>query len=270
MADTQPQLYFFRNQAYFLKENFIINDEELLQKFTTSIEHLCYFTLEMDKIIDGDYKVNSIEVKNYDFYSAVKSHQESVRIMTEIFPKDHGFWDHLDENNLQYYTTLSREKHNTLIKPILTLKEFEEYAVAKHALAFIPIIGLNYIFSSRGNTEKLKEVYTFIFKGIQMNDDIEDLSADIQNDQWTYVRSRVEEFIKENNLDNESGLDKFEERVFYVSGIAEELIAYSKEQFINARNIALENDYKEIVRWLDETISDLSNNEELVSDLVNN
>ncbi|MGG5209538.1 hypothetical protein ACQWU4_11370 [Chryseobacterium sp. MIQD13] len=268
MADIQPSLYFFRNQTHFLKENFIIDNEELLQKFTTSVEHLCYFTLKMDKIIDGDYKFSN-ESENSDFYSAVKSHQESVRIMTEIFPKNHDFWNHLDENNRQYYTTLSKEKYNTSTKPVFTLKEFEKYAIGKHTLAFIPIIGLDYIFEKKCNIEQLKEVYVLIFKGIQMNDDIEDLSADIQNGQWTYVRSRVEEFIKENNLSNESNLDQFEERVFYVSGIAQELIHYSKESFIKARNIAIENNYREITQWLSEIIADISKNEELVLSLIN-
>lgn len=271
METNKPSLYFFRNQIHFLKDNFIIHDEELFQKFNASVEQFCYFTLEMDKIIDGDYNYEHLFKigKNTPYY-AVKSHQESIKVLANLFPDNHEFWNYLDKNNSQYYHILLKEKYNAIQRPAFTLADFEEYAVGKHTLAYIPIIGLDFIFDPKHDIKRLKDVFTLIFKGIQMNDDVEDFQTDIQNNQWTYARSRAEEFIKENNLCNDANLDRFEERVLYVSGIAEELIRYSKNCFMQAKNMAMENNFEALTKWLEETIADLNKNQELILNLTKN
>ncbi|MDH6251433.1 hypothetical protein M2347_001160 [Chryseobacterium sp. H1D6B] len=265
MDINKNSLYFFRNETHYLKDNFIIHDEELFRKFNISIEHLCYFTLAMDKIIDGDYL---LEVEKNLPCSAVKSYQESIKTLSKIFPDDHEFWNSLDKNNNQYYTTLLNEKQASVQLKDFTIEDFEKYAVGKHVLAYVPIIGLEYIFKPRYPIQKLIDIYTLIFKGIQMNDDIEDFHIDTLNNQWTYARSRARIYIHENNITNEANLDRFEERVLYVSGIVEELIDYSKEKFILAKNIADENGFKTLSTWLNETISDIRQNEDLISKLI--
>lgn len=267
----KPSLYFFRNQVHFLKDNFHIDDQGLFEKFNSFVGNFCYFTLEMDKMIDGEnnYKHLFETGKNTPFL-AIKSYQESIRTLTQIFPDHPEFWNELDKQNQHFYSTLLKEKYNTAQQPVFTLQDFEEYAVGKHTLAYVPITALSIIFESKHNIEKLKDIFTLIFKGIQMNDDLEDLQKDIQNNQWTYARSRVEEFIRENHLSNESGLDRFEERVLYVSGIAEELIGYSKDHFIAAKDIAKEYHFEELSQWLSETIAGITQNEALILNLTQN
>ena len=270
-TNNKPSLYFFRNQTHFLKDSFAIHNEELFMKFSTAIESICYFTLEMDKVVDGDYNyIHLVENQDNTLFSAIKNHQRGIKILTKIFPEGHKFWDYFDNNNEQYYNILVKEKYNNSIKPAFTLNDFEEYAVKKHILALTPIIGFDLIFESKHNIEKLKETYTLIFKGIQMNDDIEDFNNDTETQQWTYSRFCVEKFITENKITNEMNLDRFEERVFYVSGIASELMKYSKECFIKAKDIAEKYSFTEINLWLKETIRGIKHNEELILDLTKN
>ncbi|ASW75509.1 hypothetical protein IQ37_19130 [Chryseobacterium piperi] len=270
MNNQKPIPFFFRNQVYFLKSNFIIHDTELLNKFNTSVECFSYFTLEIDRMMDGNYSQTSAQELKKQPFHAIKNYQEAIKNLIKIFPDNHIFWNHLNEQNFIYYTTILKEKNNMTLQTKYTLEDFEKYAIGKHCLAYIPIIGLHFIFEPLHDIEQLKEAYTHIFKAIQMNDDVEDFHSDTINNQWTYARSLVKEFIKNNNLFNELDLDRFEERVFYVSGIAEELMQYSKDNLVAAKNIAAKNNFNELNQWATKTLIDFEKNIKLILNLTKN
>ncbi|WP_292009824.1 hypothetical protein [Chryseobacterium sp.] len=266
---NKPSQYFFRNQTDFLKENFVIDNETLLKEFNSSVEHFCFFTLEMDKIIDNDYNYPQMYENNTNTpYLAIKSHMKSVKGLSKIFPDDHLFWKILDDHQLQYYSGLLKEKFDSRQQTLFTLQNFEEYAVNKHCLAYIPILGMDFLFTSKESADNLVDIHTSLFKAIQMNDDIEDFQTDLVNKQWTYAHSQVHDFIIKNNLSNTSNLDRFEERVLYVSGIASELAHYSRENFMIARNKAQKCNFQKIASWLDEVLSQMDENIKLIENLV--
>ncbi|WP_419869488.1 hypothetical protein [Chryseobacterium sp. CT-SW4] len=268
---SQPCLYFFRNQIHFLKESFIIDNEELLNEFNSSVEQFCYFTLEMDKIIDNDYDYSQPDEPDKNIpYLATKSHLEAVKGLSKIFPEEHLFWKILDEHSLQYYSALLKEKQNAEQQLPLSLQHFEEYAINKHSLAYVPILGLDFLFTSTHPVDILKDIHSCIFKGIQMNDDIEDLQSDTTHNQWTYARSRVQDFIQTHALSNTHNLERFEERVLYISGIATELSLYSRENFARARNRAHEFKLQNITLWLDGILTHMDENIQLIESLIKN
>lgn len=272
MNDSQKiSTFFFKNQIHFLKENFVIKDEKLFQKFSTAVERFCYFVFEIDKLIDGEYDFSKhYQSDDYKMYYLIKNHQESIKLLVEIFPGTHEFWDDLDQSNYRYYQILLKEKFENIEKSVYTIKDFEEYAESKHCLAYIPIKGLSYLFEPKIHPEKMNIIFKNIFFGMQMNDDLEDFNSDLVTGQWTYVHSRVEEFMKENNLSDNKELHKYRERVLYVSGIGEELMKFAKENFTTANKLSQEYNFKKLELWLDETLSVISQNEELIIKLTSN
>lgn len=261
--------HFFKNQIHFLKENFNITDHDLFQKFSIAVERFCYFVLEMDKLIDGEYDLGE-QYKNHDnkIYHLISNHQNALQLLWDVFPADHQFWKDLDETNFRYYEILIKEKWVSKERSVLNIDDFKEYAIAKHCLAYIPIKGLCYLFEAKVESEKLEEVFTKIFLGMQMNDDIEDFNNDLINSQWTYAHSRVQEIMEENNIQENPNLDKIRERVLYVSGIGEELIGYCKESFLSAKELSKEYHLTALENWLNETLSIICENEKLVLELL--
>ncbi len=263
--------HFFKNQAQFLRENFVVDDEKLFYQFNMAVERFCYFVLEMDKIIDGEYDfVQQFTNKDNRIYDVIDNHQKALKLLWDIFPDGHEFWNDLDKTSKRYYHILMKEKYENINQTIFNIGDFEEYAVAKHCLAYIPIKGLGYLFAEKVDREKIEFIFTEIFLGMQMNDDIEDFNQDLDNKQWTYAHSLVEEFMTENKISENSDLDKFRERVLYVSGIGENLTKYSKEKFISAKEMCEKYNLKMLENWLNDIISTIAQNEELILKLTAN
>lgn len=262
--------FFFQNQMDFLKENYIINDEEKYEDFTMSVRKMCHCTLEADHLIDRgiDFIDEHLHGEN-SIYSATKSFKDSLIILLKIFP-DHTnlFWKEYDLNSKLYFKALFKEKFLSKQKTFLSLEDFKEYAERKHCLAYIPIVGLDILFSSKQNSDLVKEIFTHLFWGIQMCDDLDDFDDDFKSGQWTYVQSRVYEFMRSENIEEDSNLNRFHERLLYVSGIGAELIGYAQDQFSIARLKAENLSMSELINWIDTVQDYLYHNEKLITKLI--
>ncbi|WP_131725345.1 hypothetical protein [Chryseobacterium sp. Leaf180] len=260
---------FFSSQVEFLKDSFIINDKALFSKFSEAVQKFCFFIFEIDKLIDGDYQFENLYSKEHNvLYNLTKNHQESIKLLLDIFPKEHPFWEDLDQTNFRYYQILLKEKQFNKTRERISNVDFEDYADAKHALAYIPIRGMKYLFESKIETHMLEDLFANIFKAMQMNDDLEDFDADERSGQWTFVHSEVQNFMTENDLDENSNLEKFRERVLYVSGIGEKLTYYAKEKFLSAKNSAEKFQLKNLTLWLDNAVDMMESNQQLISKLT--
>ncbi|APG65285.1 hypothetical protein LPB136_07950 [Tenacibaculum todarodis] len=268
-ATKDNKIFFFKNQVSFLKEAFLINNIDLFNDFNEAVELYCYYTLELDKIVDGESNfIAQHKAKVNNTLQAVKSGQVSIQILSKIFEKKNSFWNDLDNMQELYYQNTLTEKHQNIQKPNFTVKDFEIYAEAKHCLAYIPILGLDYLFNGYHDKMTLKKIYKHIFFAIQMNDDLEDYTKDINNNQWTYLHANVDNFIEQEKIKNNTDLTNFKERVLYVSGIGSEAITYSKKHFNKALELSLELKLTELTSWLKKTISDIESNEKLILSLL--
>lgn len=263
------KIFFFKNQVSFLKEAFSIENLGLFKNFNEAVELYCYYTLELDKIIDGESDfINQHKAKVNSTLLAVKNGQVAIQILSKIFEEKNSFWKDLEEMQDQYYQNTLKEKFQNTQKPKFTIKDFETYAEAKHCLAYIPILGLNYLFNGYHDKMKLKKIYKHIFFAIQMNDDLEDFSKDINNNQWTYLHASVDNFIEQEKIKINTDLTNFKERVLYVSGIGLDAITYSKKHFKTALELSLELKLTQLTSWLKKTISDIESNEKLILSLL--
>lgn len=269
---NNPQKFstlFFSSQVDFLKDNFIIHDITLFKKFAEAVQKFCFFIFEIDKILDGDYHFEHEYTEDSNIlYNFTKNHQEAIRLLTGIFPDHHEFWPDLDRTTFLYYQILLQEKSRNRTKEQLSQKDFYQYADAKHALAYIPVRGMSYLFESKVNTKLLENLFSDIFVAMQMNDDLEDFDSDEKNGQWTYAHSRVQDFIRENQLEESSTLEKYRERVLYVSGIWEELATLAKDKFIDAKTAAEKLELENLTEWLTNAIEMMERNEQIIKKLT--
>ncbi|WP_147678656.1 hypothetical protein [Algibacter pacificus] len=265
----QKTLSFFKNQVIFLEEAFVIENIEAFTAFKKAVEMYCYFTFEFDKIIDSEVNFESQYVaKENKTLVAVKSVQSAIQILSSIFPLNHPFWDTLNQALSDYYENTLEEKYQSIKQPLYSLEAFENYAIAKHCLAYIPIAGLNFLFKCNRDYQALRKMYTHIFLAMQMNDDLEDFNDDIENNQWTYLHARVVKFLNTENIEEDKSLTKFKERLLYVSGIGTEAIDYVKLHFNEALLLAKTLSLVKISEWLEDVIADVQENEALVLRLL--
>lgn len=269
LTAKEKTTFFFKNQVAFLKEAFIIKDFATFKSFNEAVERYCYYTLELDKIVDGESNfIEQYTEKENRTLMAVKNGQIAVQVLTSLFDKESVFWNDLENMQKLYYQNTLEEKYKSSKKPKFSIKEFETYAEAKHCLAYIPILGLDYLFEGLHDKNRLKQLYKHIFLAIQMNDDIEDFTKDLQNNQWTYLHASVDAFIEKEKIEEIENLSKFKERVLYVSGIGVTAIEYSKNHFNKALEISTELKLMKISEWLKKTITEIKQNEKLVISLL--
>lgn len=265
----EKTISFFKNQVSFLKEAFIIKDIETFKSFNEAVERYCYYTLEIDKIVDGETNfVAQYEAKENKTLLAVRNGQISIQILSSIFNKNHLFWSDLEAMQQSYYQNTLTEKYKSVQKPKFTIEDFETYAEAKHCLAYIPILGLDSLFESLHDKVLLKKLYKHIFFAMQMNDDLEDFTKDITNNQWTYLHAAVDAFMIQENIEIVENISKFKERVLYVSGIGIEAIKYTKNHFNEALELSIKLELTKITEWLKKTIEEIKQNERLVLSLL--
>lgn len=262
--------FFFQNQMEFLQENYIISDEKVFRDFDVAVKKMCFFTLEMDQLIDqGIDFIGEHQRGENSIYYATKNFKNSLTVLLKLFPDStNTFWKEYDQNSELYYQTIFKEKLLSIQKPFLSLEDFEEYAVKKHCLAYTPIVGFDILFTPKQNSDSLKEVFTHLFLAIQMCDDLEDFDDDLKSGQWTYVQSRVYELMQLENIEEDLTLSRFHERLLYVSGIGDELMKYAQNQFSIARVKAENLGMSELINWIDVAQDYLYENERLITKLI--
>lgn len=251
----------FQNQVMLLSELFVIDNQMVLEKLNDAVQKFCYFTFEMDKLIDGEKPQNKLS-------DIIISHQKSIQLLGNLFEEKSQFWDKLHHHTTIYFDILAQEKIDAQKKPNYNLSDFENYAIAKHTLAFVPIEAMSLLFVPKCDTRMISEIFSSLFLGIQMNDDLEDFSSDENTNQWTFLRSKVNEYMVQNNIFIDQDISKFTERVLYVSGIGSENLEYAKQQFLNSKKLAEEINFKTILPFFNYILEGLENNKKLINSLL--
>ncbi|WP_343643807.1 hypothetical protein [Chryseobacterium sp.] len=259
-----PEL-FFQNQIEYISENYIIHDKSLLEEFDLAVKGMCYFILEIDKLVDhnNDY-INLYKSGTNTIYNAVDCIKSSLTTLLTLFPKENVFWKSHDKYCKLYFDALCKEKFISTEKPFLTLEDFKEYAIAKHSLAYIPTIGLQILFFAKRDSQLILDIFTHLFLAIQMCDDLEDFDKDLHNNQWTYAHSKVYELMHMQNIDADPKIEKFHERLLYVSGIGNELMDFAEQELLAARKKSEDILLTQMVCWIDIILAHLQQNRELL------
>ncbi|MFD2828124.1 hypothetical protein ACFSYG_16725 [Leeuwenhoekiella polynyae] len=265
MSQNSISTYFFTQLLNFISPLCAIDNIADFESFKKAVERYTFYTFSIDALIDTEIDFDSsINPTTHRLVKAHLSNTRSLRTLATLFNKDSNFWIVMDNYMSAYYTGLVLEKQNSSKNIVHNLESFKSYALAKHAPAFVPSSGMLILFKSKTTQAELENMLTPLFYGMQMLDDLEDFDKDIQNNQLTYCISQVQEYIKAENLEVRTDLERFEERVFYLSGIAKTCNDFAEAQFTKAQQIAKDLGLLELVQWIDSVFEMLEHNRDII------
>jgi len=101
-----------------------------------------------------------------------------------------------------------------------------------------------------------------------MMDDIDDFTKDLTSGQWNLLHSDVRKMIADEKLVNDDHLDRFEERIFYASGLCEKHSLYALQQYNSALKHSEKLDFPELKLWLNHIIEEVKESIALVKQIT--
>ena len=270
MSQKTISTYFFTRLLDFISPLCDIRNTETFSDFKNAVDYYTYYTFTIDALIDGelDFETSS-NPADHKLVKANLRNTRSLQILTGLFGSSSEFWPLMEKYMSTYYSGLVVEKQRNANAFVHDLNSFKSYALAKHAPAFVPSGGLILLFDSQVTQERLEQLLTPLFYGMQMLDDMEDFNRDTISGQLTYCISRTRIYIEENQIENPNNLERFEERVFYMSGIARECNDFAEAQFRQAQELARDLQLDELVSWIDSMFQMLKHNQNIIDEVSN-
>ncbi|PHQ28083.1 hypothetical protein [Leeuwenhoekiella nanhaiensis] len=268
MSQNTVSTYFFTRLLDFISPLCVINNDERFNTFKKAVEYYTYYTFTIDALVDGEIAFEiGVPAAEHKLVKANRSNTQSLRILARLFDENSRFWNIMETYMSAYYCGLVLEKQHNTASFSHSLESFKAYALAKHAPAFVPSGGLLLLFESQIDQKRLEKLLTPLFYGMQMLDDLEDFDKDIESGQLTYCISRVRSYIEKEGVENPNNLQRFEERVFYLSGIARECNDFAEEQFQKARAEALNLQLYDLVSWIESMFKMLEHNRNIIDEV---
>ncbi|KQS89155.1 hypothetical protein [Chryseobacterium sp. Leaf394] len=261
--------YLFQNLLLIISTGYKIDNKSVFSTFQNGVKEYRNFVFLQDGIIDNDIDwVSQVENSENIFAQSNQHYKNAIFSLLQIFPTDHQFWDYLAVEEKLYYSYITKEKYNNIRKPVLEISDFEEMSYNKHNLALVPIRGMNWLFEAQARYDDIKNIFTCIFNGMQMMDDIDDFAKDLASGQWNLLHSDVRKIIADENLVNDENLDRFEERIFYASGLCEKYSLYALDQYKKALLNSKKIDFPELKIWLNQIIEEVNESIKLVNKIT--
>lgn len=254
MKPNTLQVFFFQ-LILITKEFFEVSSEDNIQLLDAAVKEYAYYILKIDQLVDGENKIQDLEKDNNVLYTLTRSHESAVKKLTILFPKGSTFWENLDTYSKRYFDLLIYEKKFSIEKPYLTFEEYETICNDKHVLSLIPIFGMGELFKPKYPIDELIILLEHIFTAMQLNDDIEDFNKDETDGQWNLAQSKTDQYIMDNNLENVENVEKFREKVFYLSGLAEIQTEMALKKFIEAKHLSEKYDLFQLKNWCQQAIA---------------
>ena len=242
----------FLNLMEMIAENFTLNSESQFKNLQLGVQLFTKFVFLQDTLIDEDVIwVEQYEKKENILYDINSSYRDAFYYLNQVFDQKHPFWNYLFDEEKNYYDFIIKEKYLNTTKSEITLADFEEMTYAKHALALVPIKGMEWLFEAKVSYEAIEKIFVPIFNGMQMMDDIDDFYKDFSVGTWNFLQYEVQKIIRDENLVDDGTLTKFQERVFYASGICKTNTAYVLHEYLKAKQFANTHQFSEIEKWID-------------------
>lgn len=249
---------------------FKIENPHIFPKFSKGVEFYTQYLFLQDQIIDQeiDFIKEGREEEDSTLFYCHQFHQKSIVSLVQVFPKDHEFWEILERKEKQYFNGLTKEKFLSHTKSTVTLPVFEHLAISKHILSVVPIRGMFFLGVTQLDYEVLEKIFSFIFCGIQMLDDLDDFDKDLKSGQWNYIQHEVEKIIVSEGLMSEKNIGDLEKKVLYAADIAEFALEYSIKKFSEASVLALDSGLFEINEWLSQMIKETEHQKKYILSLL--
>lgn len=257
MSDT-VSANLFQNLILMVLDNYKVDSSEKLRLLQVGVTQYTQYIFLQDKLVDDDvnwlqeYKSDDNVLLSLNFLL-----RGATINLNSVFEISHPFWKYLYKEESVYYNFIIKEKIQNSSKSEISQSEFEEMAFAKHCLSLVPMRALEWLFVSRIHYTDIKKLFFPIFNGIQMMDDIDDFTKDLQSGQWNLIQYEVQKAIDDENLIDDGTLDHFNQRVFYASGICLKYSNFVLEEYQKALIISKDLQLFGIQDWITNMIEEI-------------
>lgn len=259
----------FQNLLMMVSENYEIISDKKHEIFNEGVQQYTQYVFLQDAIIDNDVNWSAEQEEDTNILQRLSlNYRYAIQNLTFVFDVHHKFWDFLRYNEEKYYRYIVQEKHCNTQRPTLTISNFQEMTEAKHCLAFVPLQGMEFLYSFKFWLEELQPMFVAIFNGMQMMDDIDDFTKDLHAGQWNLIQYEVSKMIHDEGLVNDGSLDKFEERVFYASGLCKQYSEYVLQQYEIALKFAEDFGFAQLKSWLKTMILEIEESIRFVDEMM--
>lgn len=250
---------FFSYLIPLVQNAFEVDDDLKIQILDRAVKQYAYFTIGFDQLADGEIDFNQQSEDENFLYFISKNHLEAVLSLSELFPPKSNFWKDLDYYSKQYFDALIAEKKYSQTKPNFRIDEYNKICITKHALAFIPLLGMNHLYAAQQPINDILQIFEHTFIGIQLSDDIDDFVKDQHSGQWNYLQAKTDELIAQENLQKDDS-ENFRQKVFYVSGLAVEMTQEAINHFEAAQRACENLGLTDLAQWLTHTLASSHHN----------
>ncbi|MDM1549222.1 hypothetical protein HX096_15315 [Empedobacter falsenii] len=246
---SQINQLFFREVVDFLTDNVKINR---LKKDQLDLVAKTYYNyiIHLDKLIDQEIIIEKNLLDSNPLVNLTNHYELCIKTLIKLFGEDSSIFESKAKYSKIYFDALIKEKLWDFDSTILSKEEFEQIAVEKHIPVFFIVDGIN-LLQSDYPSEDIKLMLSYIFKGIQMYDDITDIGDDLREKQFTYIISNTIQFLKNDNDYHPDNQLYTHKAFFALEELSNPQFEFMEEQFSAAKEIALKYDLVKIANWID-------------------
>ncbi|TGN22215.1 hypothetical protein [Empedobacter tilapiae] len=246
---SQINQLFFQDVVDFLTENVEINSENKNQLDLIAKTYYNYI-IHLDKLIDNEIPINQNLLTSNPLFNLTNHYELCIKTLIKLFGEDSSIFESKAKYSKIYFDALIKEKLWNFDSTILSKEEFEQIAVEKHIPVFFIVDGIN-LLQSNYPSKDIKLMLSYIFKGIQMYDDITDIGDDLQTKQFTYIISNTIQYLKNDNDYYPENQLYTHKAFFALEELSNPQFDFMQEQFSSAKEIAQKYNLVKIVKWVD-------------------
>jgi len=200
--------------------------------------------IKQDEKFDNVKKDDNKYIYNYLLTNNLQ--EESIKILSNLFENSSVFWTFWNKRKLKYFDALLNEK---LINKSIPYSKYTDIAINKSAFGKVAIDAMC-IFLDKTNSEEHKALLTshdFFSIGVQIIDDIQDLTEDYNNKQFNWAYNKTILKLKRKKVLNAESFDiNTIKKLFYLEGIAVDLYKKALQNFTQARIVISKYEY---INW---------------------
>jgi squalene-hopene/tetraprenyl-beta-curcumene cyclase len=187
------------------------------------------FLLFFDDFIDNVSVLSRRTETSKNLMVGFEFYEKSIRELSSVIPND-DFWKSFSALRQGYFKTIQLEKNISLKKEAFSEDVFNKLAIGKSSMCFATVHALESIGGKTTFANEIIQCLEHIHIAYQYLDDIDDFRKDIAEEQWTYLRYKLSEYLAEKGL-GETTDPGIQHKYLYLSGIAEESIRMATVNF---------------------------------------
>jgi hypothetical protein len=264
---SQINQLFFQNVVDFVSENKTLKSS---QKEQIDLVAKAYYTyiIYLDKLFDQEIEINQDSLNTNPLFELTQHHELCIKTLVKLFGEDSTIFESKAVNSKIYFDALVKEKLFDFEQSNFHLNDFEKLAVDKHIPVFFIVDALELLIEDYP-TKETKDMLSYIFRGIQMYDDVTDIGEDLQQKQFTYIISKTIHLLKSDDdyyPDNQSYTHK---AFFALEELSNPEFDYMVNQFEEAKKIANQLNYSQIENWCTAIIAQVEDWKSQIEDIRN-